>query len=66
MLGEDMPDFYVYPVVEKPDPNDPQAFIRIHEQVSLKTVKELKQACTLYGPTVPFTAQLLQGFSPAA
>jgi hypothetical protein len=60
MHGEDIPGFHVYPVVGKPDPNNLQAFIRIHEQMSLKTLKELKQACTMYGPTAPFTAQLLQ------
>jgi hypothetical protein len=53
MHGEDMPGFCVYPVDEKPDPNNPQAFIRVHEQVSFKTLKELTQACTVYGPTAP-------------
>jgi hypothetical protein len=56
ILGEDMPGFCVYPVVEKPDPNNPQVFIRVHEQVSFITLKELKQACTMLGPTAPFTA----------
>jgi hypothetical protein len=60
MHGEDMPGFHVYSVVKKPDPNNPQAFIRVHEQVSFKTLKELKQPCTMYGPTVSFTAQMLQ------
>jgi hypothetical protein len=60
MHGEDMPGFHVYPVIEKPDPNNPQAFIRVHEQVSFKILKELTQACTMYGPTAPFTAQWLQ------
>jgi hypothetical protein len=55
-----MPVFCVYPVVERPGSNNTKAFIRVHEQVSLKTLKELKQACTMYGPTAPFTAQLLQ------
>jgi hypothetical protein len=53
MHGKDMSDFRVYPVVEKPDPKNPQAFIRVHEQVSFKTLKELTQACTVYGPTAP-------------
>jgi hypothetical protein len=42
MHGEDMSGFYVHQVVEKPDPNNPQALIRVHEQVSFKTLKELK------------------------
>jgi hypothetical protein len=34
MHGEDMSGFRVYAVVEKPDLNNPQALIRVHEQVS--------------------------------
>jgi hypothetical protein len=30
--------------------------LSFHEQVSFKTLKELKQACTMLGPTAPFTA----------
>jgi hypothetical protein len=58
MHGEDMPDLHVYLVVEKPVPNNPQAFIRVREQVLFKTLKELKQACPVCGPTAPFSAQL--------
>jgi hypothetical protein len=59
MHVEGMSGFCIYPVVEKPDPNNPQALIRVQEQVSFKTLKELKQACTVYAPTAPFTDQLL-------
>jgi hypothetical protein len=55
-----MSGFCVYPVVEKPDPNNPQALIRIHKQVSFQALKELKQAYTMHGPTALFTGQLLQ------
>jgi hypothetical protein len=58
MHGEDMAGFHVYSEVEKPYPNDPHTFIRVHEQVSFKTLKKLKQACTMYGPTALFNAQL--------
>jgi hypothetical protein len=33
---------------------------RFHENIPFKTLKEVKQACTMYGSTVPFTPGLLQ------
>jgi hypothetical protein len=33
---------------------------RFHEKIPFKTLKEVKQACTMYGSTVPFTLGLLQ------
>jgi hypothetical protein len=42
MCGEDTPGFHVYPVLERPDSNNPQTFVRVHEQVSFKTLKEFK------------------------
>jgi hypothetical protein len=42
MCREDMPVFHAYPVFERPDPNNPQVPVRYHEQISLKTLKELK------------------------
>jgi hypothetical protein len=53
-----MSSFRVYLVVEKPDFNSPQAFVRVGEEVSFKTLEELKQACPVCGPTAPFSAQL--------
>jgi hypothetical protein len=47
-------------VFERLDPNNPQVPVRYHEQISFKTLKELKQACTMYGPTAPFSVQMLQ------
>jgi hypothetical protein len=45
-------------VFERVDPatGQPQ---RWHEQISFKTLKELKQACSMYGATAAFTQQLL-------
>jgi hypothetical protein len=58
--GEDTAGFKFYPVLERPDPNDPGMQQRFHEKIPFKTLKEVKQACTVYGPTVPFTLRLLQ------
>jgi hypothetical protein len=33
---------------------------RFHEKIQFKTLKEVKQACTMYGSIVPFVLGLLQ------
>jgi hypothetical protein len=33
---------------------------RFHETIPFKTLKEVKQACAMYGPTAPFPLGLLQ------
>jgi hypothetical protein len=57
---EDTAGFKFYPVLEILDPNDPGMQQRFHENIPFKTLKEVKQACTMYGSTVPFTLGLLQ------
>jgi hypothetical protein len=49
-------------VFEQIDPATGQSQ-RWHEQTSFKTFKELKEACTMYGTTVPFTQQLLSSIT---
>jgi hypothetical protein len=47
-------------VLKPPDPNNPGMQQRVHEKIPFKTLKEVKQACTMYGSTAPFTLGLLQ------
>jgi hypothetical protein len=58
--GEDTAGFKFYTLLEKPDPNNPGKQQRFHEKIPLKTLKEIKQDCTMYGSTVPFMLGLLQ------
>jgi hypothetical protein len=47
-----------YPVLERPDPNNPGMQQRFYEKIPLKMC--VKQACTMFGSTVPFMLGLLQ------
>jgi hypothetical protein len=58
--GEDTAGFKFYPVLERPDPNNPGMQQRFHEKIPFKTLKEVKQACTMYGSTMPFMLGLSQ------
>jgi hypothetical protein len=58
--GEETAGFRFYPVFERPDANNPGKQQRFQEKITFKTVKEVKQACTMYGSTAPFTQGLLQ------
>jgi hypothetical protein len=57
--GEDTAGFKFYPVLERPDPNDPGMQQRFHEKIPFKTLKEVKQACTMYGSAMSFMLGLL-------
>jgi hypothetical protein len=57
---EDTAGFKFYPVLEKLDPNNPGMQWKFHEKILFKTLKEIKQACTMYGSTMPLMLQLLQ------
>jgi hypothetical protein len=39
---------------------------RFHEKIPFKTLKEVKQACTMYGSTAPFMLGLLQSMAESA
>ncbi|XP_066230273.1 endogenous retrovirus group K member 7 Gag polyprotein-like isoform X2 [Saccopteryx leptura] len=54
-LGETMSGFARFPVVMR---RDSQGNV-VHEPLPFKTLKELKLACAQYGPTAPFTLNLL-------
>jgi hypothetical protein len=58
--GEDTAGFRVYPVLERPDPINPNMQQRFHENIPFKTIKEAKQACAMYGSKAPFMLGLLQ------
>jgi hypothetical protein len=47
-------------VLEREDPHNPAMQQRFHDKIPFKTLKEVKQACTMYGPTAPFILRLLQ------
>jgi hypothetical protein len=57
---EDTAGFKCYPVLERSDPIDPGMQQRFHEKIPFKTLKEVKQACTMFGSTAPFMLGLLQ------
>jgi hypothetical protein len=44
----------------RPDPNNLGMEQRFHEKIPFKTLKEVKQACTMYGSTEPFMLGLSQ------
>ena len=47
-----------------PDAQLPQGGVQFeHTPLSFKTVKEIKQACTQYGSTSPYTTGLIQGLA---
>lgn len=52
-LGEDIQGFMLFPVFERPDPQNPNNRQRYHEVLSFKTLKDLKRTCSMYGPTSP-------------
>ena len=58
--GEVVTGFAFYPVVERPDPNDPNQIQRVHDPLSFNTLKELKTARSMYRPTSPFALALLE------
>lgn len=62
--GEDISGFHsvCLPVsVQDGDGN-----VRLHNPIPFKTLKELKNSCSQYGPTAPFTLALLEGISTDA
>lgn len=50
--GEDTAGFLVYPVIERQD--EQGRVVREHIPFPFKQLKELKEACSKYGPTAPF------------
>lgn len=46
---------HIYPVTAVQVPSNPGQVVYLYEAVPLKTLKELKQASTTYGPMVSFT-----------
>lgn len=57
---EDVKGFAFYPMMERPYPNNPNQVLRVYNPLSFKTLKELKTACSMYGPTYPFVLALLE------
>jgi hypothetical protein len=55
--GKDTAGFKFYPVCERQDPDKCNRF---HGKIPLKTLKEVKQACTMYGSIAVFMLGLLQ------
>ena len=55
--GED--PLFCCPVIERPDPSNPQQGIREHQAIPFKVLKDLKAACAQYGATAPFTTALI-------
>jgi hypothetical protein len=58
--GEGTAVFKFHPVLKRPDPNNPDVQEKFHENIPFKTLKEVKQACTMCGSIEPFTLGLLQ------
>jgi hypothetical protein len=52
--GRDTAGFKFYPVLERLDPSEHSMRQRFHEKIPFKTLKEVKQACTMYSSTAPF------------
>ncbi|CAD7693466.1 unnamed protein product [Nyctereutes procyonoides] len=57
--GEDVSEFQLFPVTV-------QGGQRAYTALSFKGLKDLKQACTQYGPTAPFTLSILDNFTREA
>lgn len=57
--GEDVSDF-AFPILETPDPNNPGMVQREWRPFPFKQLKELKEACSKYGPTAPFTITVFE------
>ena len=55
--GED--PLFCFPVIERPDPKNPQQGIREHQAIPFKVVKDLKAACAQDRATAPFTTALI-------
>jgi hypothetical protein len=51
--GEDTAGFKFYPVLERLDPNDPAMQQIFFEKIPFKSLKDVKQVCTMYGFTMP-------------
>ncbi|XP_066866754.1 endogenous retrovirus group K member 8 Gag polyprotein-like [Kogia breviceps] len=62
--GED--PLFCCPVVEQPDPQNPQQNLREYQPLSFKTLKDLKSACAQYGPIAPFTITTLDTIAAEA
>ena len=63
--GEDTQEFHLtYPVFEDVDAQGQR--VRSHRPVSFEQLKELKLACTQYGPTAPFTQAVLESLCTAS
>ncbi|KAM7327005.1 hypothetical protein ACRRTK_013372 [Alexandromys fortis] len=56
--GEDVQGFQMFQVIEQRDAQGNIILVRM--PVLFKQLKELKMACSLYGPTAPFTRGLLE------
>ncbi|XP_041911056.1 endogenous retrovirus group K member 5 Gag polyprotein-like [Arvicola amphibius] len=56
--GEDVQGFQMFQVIEQRDAQG--NVILVHVPILFKQLKELKMACSLYGPTAPFTTGLLE------
>ncbi|CAD7672605.1 unnamed protein product [Nyctereutes procyonoides] len=57
--GEDVSEFQLFPVTV-------QGGQRAYTALSFKVLKDLKQACTQYGPTAPFTLSMLDNLTREA
>lgn len=53
--------FSMYPVFERTNAAGQQE--RFHQPVAFKQLKELKMACAQYGPTAPFTEEILESLA---
>nr|XP_058916576.1 endogenous retrovirus group K member 113 Gag polyprotein-like [Kogia breviceps] len=62
--GED--PLFCCPVVERPDPQNPQQNLREYQPLSFKILKDLKSACAQYGPIAPFTVTMLDTIAAEA
>ncbi|XP_059111594.1 endogenous retrovirus group K member 7 Gag polyprotein-like [Peromyscus eremicus] len=59
--GEEIQGFQMFPVLEEQDRQG--NIIRVHVPIPFKQLKELKTACSQYGPTAPFTTALLESLA---
>ena len=62
--GED--PLFCCPVVERPNPQNPQQNNREYQPLSFKVLKDLKAACAQYGPIAPFTITMLDTIATEA
>ncbi|XP_029416528.1 endogenous retrovirus group K member 10 Gag polyprotein-like [Nannospalax galili] len=59
--GDDISEFNLFPVMEQDDGQGNR--IRTHIPFPFKQLKELKSACSQYGPTAPFTQAVLESLT---